>query len=241
VLGDFNIARAAEDKNTDHFDVASAALFTDTADALLLQELPLLDRRFTCTNNREVPTLVHLNCVFINAAWGTTLINTTLHSLPRPTSDHVPPPRHRLVCRPGVAGIQYEKSWGLHPDFCSHVQNVWARSQNVTTDPVACLVRSLKWTRVECKKWAHGRNRPDAVITACDLVVELLDLLEEVRPLTPQDLLLCRLVDARRSLPVKELIVNWRQCFSFKLRKFGDENTSFYHALSSTRLHSNKI
>jgi exonuclease III len=68
VLDDFNIARTQKDKNTDHFDAMSATLFTDTVDALLLQELSLLDRRFTWMNKREVPTLVRLDCVFINAA-----------------------------------------------------------------------------------------------------------------------------------------------------------------------------
>jgi hypothetical protein len=45
----------------------------------------------------------------------------------------------------------------------------------------------------------------------------------------------------RRSLAVKELGVYWRQRFSFKLCKLGDENTAFYHASASARLRSNKI
>lgn len=89
VLGDFNIARAPEDKNNDRFDVASTTLFNDTIDALLLQELLLLDRRFTWSNLHDAPTLICLNCTFINVAWGATLYNSTLHSLPRPMSDHV--------------------------------------------------------------------------------------------------------------------------------------------------------
>jgi hypothetical protein len=72
-------------------------------------------------------------------------------------------------------------------------------------------------------------------------VVELLDLLEEVRMLTTQERLLRQLVAARRSLAIKELGAYWRQRFSFKLRKLGDENTTFYHASASVRLHRNKI
>lgn len=34
-----------------------------------------------------------------------------------------------------------------------------------------------------------GQNRPDVVVAACDLVVELVDLLEEVQPLAPQELI----------------------------------------------------
>jgi hypothetical protein len=94
---------------------------------------------------------------------------------------------------------------------------------------------------MECKKWARGRRRPNAAITACDLVVELLDLLEEVRLLTTQEHLLRQLVIARLSLAVKELGLYRRQHFSFKLCKLGDENTAFYHASASARLRSNKI
>jgi hypothetical protein len=121
------------------------------------------------------------------------------------------------------------------------VQNVWARPQNAPDDPTASFVRSLKWTRVECKRWVRGRNRLDTVVAACNLVVELLDLLEEVWLLTTQERLLRRLVVVHRSLVVKELAVYWRQRFSFKLCKFGDENTTFYHASVSAHLRSNKI
>lgn len=62
MLGDFNIARNLEVKNNDHFDAASTALFNDTVNALLLHELQLLDRRYTWLNQREVPTLVRLDC-----------------------------------------------------------------------------------------------------------------------------------------------------------------------------------
>jgi hypothetical protein len=123
VLGDFNVARAPEDKNTDRFYAASAALFTDTVDEILLQVLPLLDRRFTWSNKREVPTLVCLECSFINAAWGATHFNTTMHSLPRPTSDHSPS-RHHLVGRPHVAGFLVREVLGAPPPFCALVKNV---------------------------------------------------------------------------------------------------------------------
>ena len=53
VLGDFNVARAPEDKNNDHFNVSAAELFNDTINDLLLQELTLLDRRFTWSNKHR--------------------------------------------------------------------------------------------------------------------------------------------------------------------------------------------
>ncbi|KAK1694254.1 hypothetical protein QYE76_010951 [Lolium multiflorum] len=57
LVGDFNIARYAEDRNNDNFDVPAAAALNDLIDELALQELPLLDRRYTWTNSRDTPTL----------------------------------------------------------------------------------------------------------------------------------------------------------------------------------------
>ncbi|CAO2150405.1 unnamed protein product [Urochloa humidicola] len=234
LLGDFNVARHALDKNNDNFDHASAALFNDTIDALWLQELPLLDRRFTWSNMRPIPMLVRLDCAFINAAWGASLFNSTLHSLPRPTSDHVPLLVTASSAAPVSQVFRYEKSWGLHAAFREAVHRAWLHPY-AGDDPVQLLVRRLKWTRAICKKWAREHKRPNAVLAACDGV------LEEARALSAPEFLLRRLVADRRSLAAKELVAYWRQRFSFKLCKFGDENTTFYHASASARLRSNKI
>jgi exonuclease III len=88
VLGDFNMTRGASDKNNGRFDAAVAADFNSVIDDLVLQELPLLDRRYTWSNNREVPTLVRLDRALINPLWSKALFNSTLRSLVRNTSDH---------------------------------------------------------------------------------------------------------------------------------------------------------
>jgi endonuclease/exonuclease/phosphatase family metal-dependent hydrolase len=56
----------------------------------LLQELLLLDRRFTWSNWRDSLMLVRLDRAFVNAELGIMLFNSRLESLPRPVSDHVP-------------------------------------------------------------------------------------------------------------------------------------------------------
>jgi endonuclease/exonuclease/phosphatase family metal-dependent hydrolase len=90
LVGDFNMTRSASEKNNHHFDAATAEAFNDVIDELVLQELPLLDRQFTWTNNREAPTLVRLDRAFINPQWSEALFNSTLRSLVHNTSDHVP-------------------------------------------------------------------------------------------------------------------------------------------------------
>ena len=90
LVGDFNLVRGPEDKNTASFDASAADAFNSFIDDLVLQELPLLDRMYTWSNNRAVPTLVRLDRALINPQWGGALFNSTLRSLIRTTSDHVP-------------------------------------------------------------------------------------------------------------------------------------------------------
>jgi len=144
----------------------------------LLQELPLLDRCYTWSSQRELPTLVRLDYAFINAAWGAKLFNSTLHSLPRPTSDHVPLLVTASSSAPVAQVFRYEKAWGLDPAFRELVAQVWARPRNAVEEPVGNLGRRLKWVRAECKKWARHKARPNDTVTACRLVIELVDLLE---------------------------------------------------------------
>jgi hypothetical protein len=54
------------------------------------QELPLLDRDFTSFNLQDLPILTRIDRAFINSDSNFSLPNTTLHSIPRVTSDHSP-------------------------------------------------------------------------------------------------------------------------------------------------------
>ncbi|KAK1677030.1 hypothetical protein QYE76_037878 [Lolium multiflorum] len=55
-----------------------------------LIELPLRDRQFTWSNKRATPTLIRLDRVFINHAWNVRYPSSSLSSIARDTSDHVP-------------------------------------------------------------------------------------------------------------------------------------------------------
>ncbi|CAN6171049.1 unnamed protein product [Urochloa humidicola] len=90
LAGDFNLLRAPSDKNSTNFNTSLAASFNTTLNDLALLELPLLDRLYTWSNKRAVPTLARLDRVLINSSFSSLLPDTTLTSRPHATSDHVP-------------------------------------------------------------------------------------------------------------------------------------------------------
>lgn len=90
LIGDFNLTRCLEDKNNCNFNSAEANHFNDLINSLGLIEIPLIDRAYTWSNRRAEPTLVRLDRCFVNVHWDAVFPNTTMSSLTRLASDHVP-------------------------------------------------------------------------------------------------------------------------------------------------------
>ncbi|XP_073351707.1 uncharacterized protein [Aegilops tauschii subsp. strangulata] len=212
LVGDFNLARCPDEKNSPNFDAGAAAAFNLAIEDLSLQDLPLVDRRFTWSNCRADPTLVRLDRALINLEW------SSCCSL-----------------------FRHERCWAFSEDYRTLIRNVWARPQNRRGRVAQRLSRSLKWARCAPKKWARARKRPGEVVSNCRAVIELLDLTEEVRALSTPELLLRAFVKERISEEHKRLDFYWRQRYAYRLCKLGDGNASFFHAGASARLWKNQI
>uniref|UniRef100_A0ACD5ZPY0 Uncharacterized protein n=1 Tax=Avena sativa TaxID=4498 RepID=A0ACD5ZPY0_AVESA len=241
VLGDFNVSRCEWDKNNGNFDASSAGAFNEVLDDFLLQELPLLDRRFTWTNGRAVPTLVRLDRAFIDPSWQQVLFNSCLRSLVRTTSDHVPLVVEASSRAPISSVFRFERGWAHSEEYRASICAVWADSRNHLPSAGRRLSRSLKWARASSKKWARAKKRPPVVVSNCRAVIDLLDRMEELRALAPHEMLLRDAVKRQLSRMYKQLDVYWKQRFAFKLCKLGDDNTAFFHAGASARLRRNQI
>ncbi|PNT72182.1 hypothetical protein BRADI_2g40912v3, partial [Brachypodium distachyon] len=90
ILGDFNFVLRPNERSNANFNAPEAAAFSATINSLQLQELPLLGRAFTWSNQQEVPTLVRLDRALVNLSWSSTFPDSTTSFIPRSTSDHVP-------------------------------------------------------------------------------------------------------------------------------------------------------
>jgi hypothetical protein len=181
IAGDFNLTRDPGDRNNANFSVTEAELFNETINNLGLIELPLRDRCFTWSNGRTSPTLIRLDRVFINHAWNECFPSSSLASISRDTSDHVALLASISTRIPRGGYFRYEPAWAIHERFRTSIVTAW--SSTYRSDPTAKVVARLRLCRSSCKRWQR-RTPPRAQREKdCRLLINLLDLLEEGRPL----------------------------------------------------------
>lgn len=202
---------------------------------MLLDDLPLLDRRFTWSHNRQAPTLVRLDRALINTAWGQQLFNSTLTSLVRQTSDHVPLLLTATSTAPVSQVFRYEKHWAMREDYKELVSSVWASQVNQVPNSAQRVVKKLKWVRARSKKYAKYLKRPKEVVEACQQVIQLLDIMEEFRHLTEAEFMLRVYAKEQLSDQNKALEINWKQRYRLSCANSAMETQLFYmHVLQPT-------
>jgi hypothetical protein len=148
VIGDFNLVRAPIDKNFGAFNASEAHMFNDVVNRIRLIEIPLLDRSYTWSNKRANPTLVRLDRCFVNVDWDSAFPNTSLASLTRTASDHVP----LLTAStrvPKSRCFRFENAWLRHISFKELMTATL--SPPVLGRPGAGMVRRLKTYRGVCR------------------------------------------------------------------------------------------
>jgi hypothetical protein len=170
-------------KTTTIFISSFSVSFNDCIQDLYLIELPLLDRRFTWTNKRDDPTLERLDRAFINLDWDRVLPSTLLSSMTRRTSDHVPLKIDIATTIPRSNLFWFDNYWVNEPGFVSMIESAWA-CRTRKSDPAAAISAKLKRTRRTIKNWRKSKPNLGQQETDCSIVINLIDFVEEVRPLT---------------------------------------------------------
>lgn len=211
IVGDFNLLRFSSDKNTSSFRKAEADAFNQVLNDLALIELPLLDRRFTWSNKRSSPTLERIDRAFINLAWDSAFPNTTLTSLTRFTSDHVPLIVHVNTLLPRNSQFKYEPAWGSYSSAINLVTPLWPTQQlGISPNSASLLAKTLKCTRSKLKRWACSRLNANLHECNCKRIISLLDLREEQHQLYPAELQTRLVVINVLQKALKEKVLAWR-------------------------------
>lgn len=90
VIGDFNLILEAADKSSGRINRASMLRFRCFVDEAELQDLHLVGRSYTWSNERERPTLVRLDRALTSLDWEDLFPDSSLQALASDASDHAP-------------------------------------------------------------------------------------------------------------------------------------------------------
>jgi hypothetical protein len=222
IAGDFNTICSGEDRSTATFTETSC--FNDAIRDLQIQELPLLDRDFTWSNLQDPPILTRIDIAFINANWDSNLPNTTLHSIPRVTSDHCPLKIEASPRIPKSKIFHYENNWKFREGFTEVVTSSWWRF-TVGTDTTKGLGRNLKHLRRNIGFWRKTLNPNKKILETNKFVLAFLDWLEEGRALSKLEGFFRIMVKQKIENLVQFIVVAARQRGKVNWCKLGDEDT----------------
>ena len=200
-----------------------------------LIELPLLDRCYTWSSKRDQPTLKKLDRVFINVDWDFLFPNTTIASLTRYISDHVPLLITIDTIIPRPALFRFENHWAVRPACLAVVQIAWAEAR-IRSNHALNLAAALKRTRSDLKRWRRSAIPLNTHEKNCKTVISILDIIEESRFLSPIELALRRVIIKVLQRTLHEKTLYWIQRGKVRTALEGDENSRFFHASASVRL-----
>jgi exonuclease III len=189
ILGYFNLIRLPSEKNNNNFSRALAGAFNAMIHSKALFELPLLDRLFTWTNGQDEPTLARLDRVFFNHAWNDCFPASSLTSLSRPTSDHVPLVVTASTKIPKSACFCFENSWLLDPDFLPTTIPHWNHAVPAR-NAAAVLAAKVKLFCFAAKVWKKSHCFIPTHDNNCRFMIDLFDFFEEHRNLSAAELAL---------------------------------------------------
>jgi hypothetical protein len=238
VLGDFNFYRSNSNRNVPGGNVNDMLVFNDIIHHLGLTELPLKSRSYTWSNMQSQPLMQQLDWFFISLAWTLTYPNTVVLPLAKSTSDHTP-------CKVQVGTriskttlFRFENYWTLLPGF---LENHSCLVLLFASDGARNISTKLKACRSALKEWYGNRSNLKTLIQHCNIIISFMDGLEEIRALyTPE-----RNFRSIIQVQLKKLLhyqhIYWKQKYTEKLVKWGDENTKFFHARATERFRFNVI
>jgi hypothetical protein len=152
-LGDFNLIYEARDKNNGNINRNLMRRFRRALDASELIEPRLQNRRYTWSNGRATPTLVHLDRVFCNQDWAAIFPTVSLQALSSSLSDHCPLLLCTMLQRPRRAVFKFEHFWTRIPGFADVVAAAWAQPVQ-GTNALMILHNRLQSTARSLKEWS---------------------------------------------------------------------------------------
>lgn len=139
LLGDFNLTRWLVDRSSGNHSFALMDLFNGFISDAGINDIQLLNRSFTWTSKRPVPSFSKLDRVFVSSEWITAYPVVILEALELLVSDHTP---LVLTCK-GVQqqrrNVRMELFWFTYQMPKTMVQQVWGNLSETQEGSIAAF------------------------------------------------------------------------------------------------------
>lgn len=126
VPGDFNMIIRAEDKSNNNCNLRMMGRFRALIEDLELIDFPLLERRFTWSNERPNVTLTKIDKVLVSGEWEAAFPQFQLTPASTNISDHCPLVLKRMQVTHYKA-FRFENHWLKSQDFDGIVEQAWSK------------------------------------------------------------------------------------------------------------------
>jgi hypothetical protein len=127
LCGDFNMIYRAQDKNNGRLDRRCMRRFRALLNRAHLDEIDMIGRRFTWSNERGQPPLELLDRMFATSDWLAAFPNHILKPLSSDYSDHCPLLLQLQAFGAAKRRFRFEPFWVKILGFTEVVANAWAR------------------------------------------------------------------------------------------------------------------
>jgi hypothetical protein len=238
---DFNMIYRAQDKSNDRIDRRCLRRFRTFLNQAKLDEIFLVGRKYTWSNEQEQPTLVLLDRVFVTTDWLGTFPNHVLKPLSTDCSDHCPLLLLVLEASEAKRRFIFQPYWVRIPGFIDVVASAWG-SYPQAADPCRVLDHKLRNVAKALKSWSS--KKVGSIKLQLALVREVIlafDAEQDSRALLPWE------AELRRSLKLQVLGLASlartiaRQKSRVLFLAEGDANTKFYHLQACHRGRKSRI
>ncbi|XP_071679058.1 uncharacterized protein [Lolium perenne] len=237
----WGLQHRVEDKNNGNLDRRMVGRFRRFLNDCELKEIYLHGRRYTWSNERETPTLVRLDRVFVTVAWEELHCSCSLRCLATVVADHCPVLFDCTTLSAGWKRFQFERFWLRLDGFDEVVQSAWDVVHG-DTDPFRRLTAKLKLTACRLMSWSDKKvGCIKLQLMIAREVVLRLDIAMESRLLTPDERRLrAHLKQAYLGLASLERTMARQRAKIAWLRE-GHANTAFFHQHAAYRRQKNVI
>jgi exonuclease III len=194
VLGDFNLIMYASEKSNDNLDRAMMARFRRFAQCLELRDLYMHGRKFTWSNERELPTMTRIDRALVSIDWDLQYPDVLMQALSSTLSDHAPLHISLSAALRPKRRFRFELFWLKIEGFDHAVKEAWVCDQSIV-DPFRRLDALFRNAAEALQAWGQKKmGNLKLKMAMANTIILRLDVAQEERVLSQGELWLRRVL-----------------------------------------------